>query len=225
MKNTYKVALLAALGLAGVSSAHAQYTGDLLVGIAQTGSANTDVIDLGSFASLTDGETWDLTTSLAAAGITLNSSAVFGVVGYENASTPDQLYVTDSATPANLSNTTHFNAPKADVLTLGDNQGAQVSGNSSGTDWASQTEGTTGLAGALGYNINSSVDSSAQLWTIIANNSAPSEDLTFSFTSIGSDDVLQYGTAAVPEPSTYGLLAGAGLLVVALRRQFGTKNA
>jgi len=47
--------------------------------------------------------------------------------------------------------------------------------------------------------------------------------LTIDFS--GGTPSITFDQAAVPEPTTYGALAGAGLLVLSLRRQFGRKTA
>jgi hypothetical protein len=107
MKETCKIALLIALGCASNLSTHAQtaYNNDLIVGFT-TGSGNDVVYDLGSPASLTNGETWNLSSLIS--GFTLSSTR-WGVIGSKGpvtggASLNNQrfVYTTSLTTPPNV---------------------------------------------------------------------------------------------------------------------------
>jgi hypothetical protein len=56
--------------------------------------------------------------------------------------------------------------------------------------------------------------SGAGTWTLVGT-------ITLNFS--GATPVITFDQAAVPEPATYGALAGFGLLALSLRRQFGRK--
>lgn len=238
MKSSYKLTLLAALGLAGVTAAHAQayndgtstQPGDLVVGVYQPGSANTEVIDLGSASSLTSGEMWNLSSGLTAAGITaLTSTAQFGVVGDLASSTgADAVYATTGgSTPNKINGTSAFASIDSGMGTVAVGpQGVGSQNLSGGWDWKTSADPTSPngtVAANLGYSPSVLVTGQAFLWTILDNNSAPSEDGYFTLNT--GTDVLTFNTVAVPEPTTYGLLAGAGLLLVSLRNTFSRKQA
>src|ERR1700679_3535832 len=92
MKNLYKVALLAALGLGAIASAQAQFTyggtpqsgggatyndSDLILGFTSTSGTDAE-FDLGSETSLANGETWNLSSILTSYNL---STVDWGVVG------------------------------------------------------------------------------------------------------------------------------------------------
>jgi len=220
MKNSYKVALLAALGLASVS-ARAYTSGDLLVGIYDPTVANTMVYDLGSFSSLVNGETWTATQmGLSGAGFnaTLGGPTVFGVFGATTAGNSSVLHTEYLSTAGRTPNPvadyfTDFASFRSPLLTLANNQGAQAVNG--GTDFAfSLGLGNGGLTDALGYNPSTSVSGSASFWAAPDDGSAPTPSGFFTLNS--STETLTY---VVPEPATVSLFAGAGLLLVALRRK------
>jgi hypothetical protein len=222
----YKAALLAALGLASVS-AQAYTSGDLLVGVYQSGDANTTVVDLGSFSSLQNGEQWNLSSALSAAGITLTSSSLFGVVGFTGVG--PTAYVT-GAGAANVPNVESSAAGingdlGNDIASIKLGTVNITSGN--GLDWYTETVNPNGGANGgvyadSGDNVNATVGTADTLYTVVGNGSDPTALLNFNLTTGGE---LTYGTVAVPEPATYGLFAAAGLLIVSLRNKFSRKQA
>jgi hypothetical protein len=216
MRKTPKYALLLASALAVAASAQAQYVnGDLLLGF--TGGSQDFIYDLGQASSLTVGETWNLGANLG---------TEFGVLGAQN--TGRLIYATSfdnvdesGFSPANL----FFNA-RADIttiahdLTAGNSRTTTPTAPDWTTGWTYQTAQAAGTPGNTFQNDyftpNVSVSSIAYLYDNL-NDGTVSPASFFSYNS-GSGQ-LGYGVTAVPEPATFSLLGGLGLLALAFRRK------
>jgi len=222
-----------------VTSAQAQYNaGDLIVGFT-TGSGNDVVYDLGTFSSLVNGETWNISSTLSGAGHANLNNLNWGVVGAQSTGASGSLktsYATvptgQAAIPANVPSTGTFSSIATAVNTIGQ----FITSGPSGTDAASDAaswNGETIVGGSSTYfnvygsgtpNLPNSTTSASftsgsvveDFYGVKANNTAGTLLGTFTFDSTGT---LSF--TAVPEPSTYGLLAGLGLMVVTIRRQLG----
>jgi hypothetical protein len=218
MRKTPKYALLLASALAVAASAQAQYVnGDLLVGF--TGGSQDFIYDLGQASSLTLGRTWNLGANLG---------TQFGLLGAQTIFTERHIYATsfDSVnengfSPANL----FFNA-RADIttiaggLTVGNSRTTTPSAADWTTGWTYQTAQAAGTPGNTFqndyFNPNVSVSSIAYLYDNLNSGTVTAAGF-FSYNS--SSGQLAYGVTAVPEPTTFSLLGGLGLLALAVRRK------
>jgi hypothetical protein len=232
MKNSMKMALVAAAGLAVATSAQAQYAGDLIVGFT-AGSGNDLVFDLGTVASLHNGETFSALTALLG-GYTL-STVQWGVVGNTlnsgGRTTDNQIFTTTAGKtfpPASASSSTYASAQTAvgaiwGTAVSGAGQHFTVAANAaSGNSWFEQTVSpstTTQYKNAY-ENPNVTGLTSDVLWSVDDQGGATAELGTFTLNSAG---VFTFNTVAVPEPATYGVLAGLGLLALSIRRQVAFK--
>jgi hypothetical protein len=235
MKNLYKAALLAALGIGAASAVQAQtvqssYTaGDLLVGLYQSGVNTTTVVDIGSASSLANGQSWNLSSFAAAAGIT--SASDFGIIGdvIAGGTTGDTLYSTGGGLNYTaFKHNSNFNGVAADISTIGNNQGTQLISGGNGFDWFSETlvAGSGVYLSDSGVQANMAPGTAETLYSSVIGGSGSTTTSAYQFNFDAATDVLTYGTvSAVPEPGVYGLLAGAGLLIVSLRKQFGHNQA
>jgi len=101
-------------------------------------------------------------------------------------------------------------------------QAEQNSGGQSGVINYGGVESTSTLSGGKIESVNNGASTVYEaLWDVPASDSAnPAETYLGYFTFLPTGQVDFTSVTAVPEPSTYGLLAATGLLAVALRRQF-----
>lgn len=230
MKNSYKLALLAALGLLSVTAAQAQ--NDLILGIYNPAAANTYTLDLGLGANGSlgtdlpaNGQSWDISTALARAGVSSGTTGVsFGVVGDDKdlsltAPNGDYVFVTTTSLPGTLTGTGAWNALDNAVASMV--IGSDTAGDAYSWKGEMDVNTSTGAAAQIGSNIGGLTTSALNLYTITANGSAPVLDGTFTLNQ--ANDTLTFNAVSVPEPATFGLLAGAGLLIVSLRNKLGRK--
>ena len=224
MKTICKAALLAALGLAGVTAADAvTYTGDLLVGLT-TQSGNDLVYDLGSDSSLVNGQTWDLTSALSAAGLSTSSSSLaWGVVGSKTVSGTKTVWLTDVITPEAIDNGEYANI-SADVSTLVNNDFTAVGAGNYATP-------AYGVAYSWYYETDQGANQSSVFSSDYTDPNLSGTGSIAFYSSTASGIVADLGSFslsgstltfnAVPEPSTLSIMAGAGLLFLSLRNRLG----
>ena len=231
MTKTYKLALLAAIGLASVTAAHAQ-NGDLIVGVYQPGDNNTTTVNLGLASGLYNGETWSLSSALSAAGITLTTSGQYGVIGYTapGGGAADTSYATSqnfNDTFGDPGSNSAFQADgQTDIATIYNHLGTvstSASGQAAGTDWYNETVlASAGYQADSGINPNSAVGTAVALTSEVIGSGAENTLLNFNLSTGG---ILPYGTVAAPEPAAYGVFAGLGLLAFSLRNKLVRKQA
>lgn len=237
----YHAALVAALGWTGATAVHAQANynpGDLLVGFT-TQSGSDLIYDLGAAGSLYNGETWSglssLLTSSFGTGTNLNG-LYWGVLGNTaNTGTARTAFTTTFAglVPntvanaqmfANLNNAARAIATDFSGITISAGQSATPLANGDNS-WNQQT-----LSGAFNTqylnvyeNPNVQGVTSADFSQVLYTGGSPT--LLGNF-SLGADGSFTYsGVAAVPEPTTCSLLAGAGILLAVFRKKLRRREA
>ena len=246
-RKLYAAALLAALGLAGTTVARAG-TFDLLLGFNDAGGPSTAqndlVIDLGAQGLFTVNSTASGTingfsTAFGDDGNALNNVAV-GIVGANpnNDTVPATLFKTTTGSAGAALQGPDFlsAAAVAGAPTLGEYASSANDGwtwyiaQSPTADGASSPQNAfAGIAGNPMTTLSSGMASLTLYESTLAGGrgetpSAWSEIGTFNINA--NDSTWSFnGVNVVPEPSTYSILAGAGLLFLALRRRVRSKNA
>jgi hypothetical protein len=248
-KGHIKLALLVILGLGVMATVQAQtaftYTGipqsgggatynnsDLILGFTAT-TGNDIEFDLGPASSLVSGDSWNLSSILGSFNL---ATVNWGVVGTTNISGTrlscltynDTLYGNNLPTLGGVGAWTNIKTANTAIYnnaftSAGVHNAATIAASSSAS-WNSETVNPT-----LGNqyqnenaNPNSTGEDTTDFW--VQNEGTQTDSVLGTF-SLASDGVVTFNVAAVPEPATYGLLAVAGLLIVALRRQFSVKKA
>jgi len=250
MKNSHKALLLTVLGLSVVSAAQAQYAPNnadsVYLGLNDANTLNDYVLKLPSANKWTT--TAILTGSLDVSGNTIFS--VFGAdSGYQN-NVNIGLYggpasgISDFALQTRNQSALAISDPAGDWPINGSTLSGVplgASAKSGSSSWDSIVEISPSTPGSSLFGSISSSTTGLFMDTAVAG--LYSQEVYLASTDDGStvSSVTHLGTltvnlnndtwafnganASVPEPSTYSLMAGAGLLVIGFRRRFIKKNA
>jgi hypothetical protein len=226
MKTQVRSAILIAAALAVVASSQAAtYNGDLVIGFTSA-SGNDFELDLGSASSLTSGQ-FNLGSQLS--GFNLNT-VNWGVVGTGLVGSTRTAWVTvdTGLTPGqvpSLSRWSSINNAVSSLYNLFPTAGAGNSATPTSLDdnsWNQQTR--VGGLGTQYHNVYQDPGvvglTSADFYAVTIGTGSPTLLGTFSLSGNG---IVTF--AAVPEPSTFGMLASMGLLALCLRRQFRKATA
>jgi hypothetical protein len=242
MKLTYKLALLAALGLATASASYGQ---DLILGFndaaGPVAAQNDYVVDLGltgsalvadanaNSGSFTIANAFSFGTTYQADGNALSDVAA-GIIGSSASGVfPRSLYLSAFATPgvpstANYSNAANFRPAVGEYASTTANGWSTEVAPAPGTTTPSTVsayvvnpEGTLS-SGVLSFNLYEETETASGLHDTVG--AWTDEGI---LTINANNDTVTLVTS-VPEPATYGLLAAGGLLIVAVRRQLMGKT-
>ena len=228
MKNTTKMALIAVAGLATAASAQTVYNGDLIIGLSK-GAGNDLIYDLGSVSSLGASHTWSLGSLF-----TVDASTHWGVVGNTlngtGLATDNQIFTTtlDSSTMPPAISPSGYNKLNSAMSSMynpfpaaGAGQFLQIAFNAaSGNSWNEQTVNPSLTTQYKNVYEDPNVigAGSDALWSV-DDKTTLAKTLLGTFSLDASGNLTFTGAAAVPEPATYGLIGGLGLLALSLRRQ------
>lgn len=248
MNKFTKMAIVAAGAALVAQGARASFTvNDLYLGFTQSSASSDLIIDLGQGSSLSgSSSSVDLSSDLGGLS-TFNSlfnntatGVSMAVVGADNKFGQVDVYTTllrssgagDPTVPGSSSaglSTAGLStaASKVSGLASGGLPAAGSSISDNNKTYSSAIEGTANsFTASVGVNPGNAIDSSGTLMEDLYKGTSTGYTyegyLTFNY---GNDSLTFTPATAVPEPATYGLFAGAGLLVLSLRRQFRRKTA
>ena len=225
---------VAVAGLALVTQAAKAANDDIILGFTGNGAANDYVLDLGNAITsvgVNGSSTTDLTSffNLTTFNATFTAGVngvMMGAGGGKQGLSAD-LYITElQGAGAPLSATT-----AADSSGAGDFNGVSLgtpsaSGASSFTTLVN-TGGHTSVLTDTGIQASSTIGSGLIMEDLWFNTKGGAwvDKGVLTFDTTGASPSLTFTPTAVPEPSTYGLFGGAGVLALAVRRQFRRKTA
>lgn len=231
--------MLAALGLASVTAVNAAtYNGDLLVGFT-TGTGSDAIYDLGAATSLTNGQTWDLTSLLTGYTLTDVQWGVIGstgpVTGGNGLNNQRYVYTTDLTTPQNLTGKTLWTAVNGTAVpgiyqnftTAGAGSSLSISATDANS-WYGSTTASGGIGNPSGFftvyaDPNTTGLTTVDFYQSVALDTAATQFGTF---TLDGTSTLTFNLTPVPEPSTCALLAvGGGFFVMTWRNKFRSKKS
>lgn len=245
MNKLAKVAVVVA-GLALVAQVANAANNDLLLGFNGNSSSSDYVINLGNSTSLFNSSSVvDLSSDFSLSTFNSTFSSVNGTkmgAGGGTSSLNPIFFFTENRGSAGDSSTALSLTPPSITTTVASGAAGAFNGispfpaagtgtlinNGNATSFTSQM---TTLQNNTGLNPSTAIGSGViyeDLWQATKTTGTSTAWVYkgyLTFDTTGANPLLTFTPTAVPEPSTYGLFGGMGILALAMRRQLRRKNA